>query len=87
MLSSNQYATKNTYPDDLACLDELSGQPDVLSRGGSAIVGPLGEYVIKPLWDEEGCWSPICRWTRSSKAGTTLMSWDTTTGRIYFSSR
>ncbi|GCL73488.1 nitrilase [Paenibacillus naphthalenovorans] len=54
VLSSNQYATKNTYPDDLACLDELSGQPDVLSRGGSAIVGPLGEYVIKPLWDEEG---------------------------------
>lgn len=54
VLSSNQYATKSTYPDDLACMDELSGQPDVLSRGGSAIVGPLGEYITKPLWDQEG---------------------------------
>lgn len=54
VLSSNQYATKSTYPDDLACYDELSEQPDVLSRGGSAIVGPLGVYVTKPLWDQEG---------------------------------
>ncbi|RXZ80768.1 carbon-nitrogen hydrolase family protein [Paenibacillaceae bacterium] len=54
VVSSNQFATKDTYPADLACYDELSGQPNLLSRGGSAIVGPLGDYVASPLYGEEG---------------------------------
>ena len=28
--------------------------PEVLSRGGSAIVSPFGEYLAGPLFDEEG---------------------------------
>lgn len=28
--------------------------PEVWSRGGSCIVGPLGEVLAGPLWDEEG---------------------------------
>ena len=28
--------------------------PDILSRGGSAIIGPLGEYLAGPMWDREG---------------------------------
>lgn len=27
---------------------------DVLSHGGSCIVGPLGQFVAEPVWDEEG---------------------------------
>ena len=33
---------------------ELEQADDPLCRGGSAIVGPLGEYLAGPLWDEEG---------------------------------
>ncbi|WP_042162059.1 carbon-nitrogen hydrolase family protein [Paenibacillus gorillae] len=54
VISSNQYATKASYPDDLACYADMEDDEEILSRGGSAIVGPLGEYVVKPLYDQEG---------------------------------
>ncbi|WP_409346254.1 carbon-nitrogen hydrolase family protein [Paenibacillus sp. MBLB4367] len=54
VVSCNQYATKASYPADLACYEEISGEQEILSRGGSAIVGPLGEYVAEPLYDREG---------------------------------
>ncbi|MFF2014596.1 carbon-nitrogen hydrolase family protein [Paenibacillus sp. NPDC058177] len=54
VISCNQFATKASYPADLAGREELKEDPEILSRGGSAIVGPLGEYVTEPLYDEEG---------------------------------
>ena len=54
VLSCCQYVTKAAYPRDLEILDELRDAPEVLSRGGSAIVGPLGEYLAGPLFDAEG---------------------------------
>ncbi|MFC5700248.1 carbon-nitrogen hydrolase family protein [Cohnella faecalis] len=54
VVSSNQYATKAFYPEDLACYGDMEDEPDVLSRGGSAIVGPLGQYIADPLYDREG---------------------------------
>ena len=54
VLGCNQYVRKDMYPDDLEIRDELAGWPDVLSRGGSAVYGPLGELVAGPLWDEAG---------------------------------
>jgi nitrilase len=56
VLSCNQFVTKADYPGDLdkASLHEIAAAADPLSRGGSAIVGPLGEYVAGPLWDEAG---------------------------------
>jgi nitrilase len=53
VLSSNQYVTKDMYPKDLACYDDLVSSPDVMSNGGSAIVGPLGDYVVEPVWGKE----------------------------------
>ncbi|MGJ7920901.1 carbon-nitrogen hydrolase family protein [Neobacillus sp. LXY-4] len=53
VLSCNQYVTKNMYPVDLACYDELESSPDIMSSGGSAIVGPLGEYVVEPIYGKE----------------------------------
>jgi nitrilase len=53
VLSCNQYVTKDMYPTDLACYEELSSAPEVMSVGGSAIVGPLGEYVVEPVLDRE----------------------------------
>ncbi len=56
VLASNQFVTKADYPDDLdkSSLRELADAPDPLCRGGSAIIGPLGEYLAGPLWDEAG---------------------------------
>ena len=53
VLSCNQYVTKDMYPNDLACLKELENEPEVMCSGGSAIVGPLGEYIVEPVYGRE----------------------------------
>jgi len=54
VLGCNQFVTKGMYPDDLEELDELAGQAEVICRGGSAVISPLGEVLAGPLYDEEG---------------------------------
>ncbi|MCS7459832.1 carbon-nitrogen hydrolase family protein [Paenibacillus doosanensis] len=54
VIACNQFATKASYPADLSCYDDIEGDDDVLSRGGSAVVGPLGEYIAQPLYHQEG---------------------------------
>jgi len=54
VVSSNQYVTKASYPPDLACYADIGGDDDVLCRGGSAVVNPLGAYAIEPLYGSEG---------------------------------
>ncbi len=54
VLSCCQFVTRGMYPADLEVMDELSELPEVLSRGGSAIVGPLGDYLAGPLFGQEG---------------------------------
>jgi nitrilase len=54
VLGCNQFVTKDMYPPDLEGLEELANKPDVLCRGGSAIINPLGEYLAGPLFDQEG---------------------------------
>jgi len=54
VLGCNQYVAKQMYPDDLEGIEELDGLPEVICRGGSVIVSPLGEVLAGPLWDEEG---------------------------------
>jgi nitrilase len=54
VLASNQYVTRSMYPKDLEASEELDGQPEVMCRGGSAIVSPLGEVLAGPLFGEEG---------------------------------
>ena len=50
VLSCCVFQRASSYPDDVAIADG----PDLLGRGGSAIVAPNGEYLAGPLWDEEG---------------------------------
>lgn len=54
VLSCCQYVTKDMYPADLEVREELDGAPDVLSRGGSVIVSPLGNVIAGPLYGQEG---------------------------------
>jgi nitrilase len=54
VLGCNQFVTRDMYPPDLEMRDELAAQPDILCRGGSAIVSPFGEYLAGPLFDQEG---------------------------------
>ena len=50
VVSPSVYQRVSSYPDYVPIADG----PDLLGRGGSAIVGPDGQYLAGPLWDEEG---------------------------------
>ncbi len=54
VLGCNQFVTREMYPSDLQNHPELATQPEVLCRGGSAIISPLGELLAGPLYDQEG---------------------------------
>ena len=53
VLSANQYVTKAMYPNDLAGYHDLVDLPEEMSPGGSAVVGPLGDYIAKPVYGRE----------------------------------
>jgi nitrilase len=54
VLGCNQFVAKSMYPDDMPGRAELAMQPEVLCRGGSVIVSPLGDLLAGPLYDQEG---------------------------------
>lgn len=54
VLGCNQFVTKDMYPEDLLELPEMQTQPDIMCRGGSAIISPMGKVLAGPLFDEEG---------------------------------
>lgn len=51
VLACNQFMTRSDIPADW---EDIGPGPEVISRGGSAIIGPLGEYLAGPLFGEEG---------------------------------
>ena len=51
VLACNQFMTRSMIPPDW---EDIGPGPEVISRGGSAIVDPLGDYVAGPLFEEEG---------------------------------
>jgi len=54
VLGCNQFLTKSMYPTDLDGIADLADAPEILCRGGSVIVSPLGEVLAGPLFDREG---------------------------------
>ena len=54
VLGCNQFVSKTMYPGDLEGIEELDSLPDIICRGGSVIISPLGERLAGPLYDEEG---------------------------------
>ena len=53
VIGCNQYFTKSDYPQHLQA-ELAEDRPEVLSKGGSVIVSPLGEVLAGPLYGEEG---------------------------------
>ena len=52
MLAANQVMRVRDYPDDRP--RSFGDDPDtVVSNGGSAIIGPLGDVLAGPVYDEE----------------------------------
>jgi len=52
VLGCNQFMTKSMYPTDLEA-ENLSSLPEILCRGGSAIISPSGEYLAGPSLNKE----------------------------------
>lgn len=52
VLSCNQYSTKDMYPEDIA-ERELGEFDHEMTRGGSCIVDPLGEFIVEPVIGRE----------------------------------
>jgi len=53
VLGCNQFMTKSMYPADLVEAENLSSLPEILCRGGSAVISPSGEYLAGPLFNKE----------------------------------
>src|SRR5690625_1210460 len=53
VLSCNQYSTKDTYPKHIRERKEFESLPHELTRGGSCIVDPLGNFLIEPVLGKE----------------------------------
>jgi nitrilase len=54
VLGCNQFVTKSMYPTDLNAVQELAPLPEIVCRGGSVIIAPLGEVLAGPLYEQEG---------------------------------
>ncbi|MCF4114217.1 MULTISPECIES: carbon-nitrogen hydrolase family protein [Dethiosulfovibrio] len=52
-VNCDMYFTKDMYPKDLNCSDEIAKLPDTVCRGGSCVIDPYGHAVTETIWDEE----------------------------------
>ena len=52
-INADLYFTREMYPRDLHCPDEIARLNETVCRGGSCVVDPYGHYVTEPVWDRE----------------------------------
>lgn len=52
VLGCNQFFTKSMYPEHYRAL--VKDEPELMCRGGSIIVSPLGKIIAGPLFDRAG---------------------------------
>lgn len=53
VIGCNQYYTKADYPEDISSRESFDELPEVLSRGGSCVVSPMGEFLVEPYMEGE----------------------------------
>ncbi len=58
VVSAPQYIPASAFPDDFPL--ELPEGVEVFGRGGACIVGPTGDVIAGPLYDEEGMVTADC---------------------------
>ncbi len=54
VLGCNQFVTRSMYPADLMESEEMARLPEILTRGGSTIISPMGAVLAGPLYNTEG---------------------------------
>ena len=52
-INADLFFTRDMYPKDFHCQDEIAKLPDLVCRGGSCVVDPYGHYETEPVWDRE----------------------------------
>ena len=52
-INCDMYFTRDMYPEDLHCPEEIARLNDIVCRGVSCVVDPYGHYVTEPVWDRE----------------------------------
>ncbi|MBM4169758.1 MAG: carbon-nitrogen hydrolase family protein [Ignavibacteria bacterium] len=53
VLAAAMILKKKMFPRDYELREELASQPEVLLDGGSAIIGPDGNYIVEPVYGKE----------------------------------
>lgn len=51
VIGCNQFVTKKDYPAHLQ--EEIQNEPEIMCRGGSVLIDPLGEVLAGPVYNEE----------------------------------
>lgn len=53
VLNANMCYTKSIYPQDLNYIEDMESYPEIVTRGGSAIIDPFGKHLAGPVFDTE----------------------------------
>ena len=52
-INCDMYFTRDMYPKDLHCPEEIQNLNDIVCRGGSCVIDPYGHAVTETVWDRE----------------------------------
>ena len=52
-INCDMYFTRDMYPKDLHCPEEIAALNEVVCRGGSCVIDPYGHAVTETVWDKE----------------------------------
>jgi nitrilase len=53
VLVTASYLEKRMLPADYELSAEMTAAPDVILKGGSAVIGPNGQYIVEPVYGRE----------------------------------
>lgn len=53
-VNCDMFFTRDMYPKDLHCGEEIARLNDIVCRGGSCVIDPFGHLVSEQIWDREG---------------------------------